>query len=260
MPRLAEGMGEGTIVAWLQLDGTEIGVGDELVEIETDEATMTYDAEAAGCLEIAIPVGATAPVHAVIGRLHRSESTGTIPHFHVQADADVGAALLLLVQLEEQGVADPRPSLTDLIVKASALVLREFPLVNSSFRDGQLELHEHVHVGIAVAARDASVVPGVSGADATFTVSDMGMYGSTAIFPVVNPGQAASLGVGAARSRPALSDGALVERTLMTLTLACDHRILYGAEAAAFLSRIAELLESPLRLMPWEKRIPVILF
>jgi pyruvate dehydrogenase E2 component (dihydrolipoamide acetyltransferase) len=140
-------------------------------------------------------------------------------------------------------------------------------------------LHEAVNVGIAVAAPDALVVPTITDADrrpvreiatesrrlaervrdgtitppelsgATFTVSNLGMYGMTAIAPVINPPQAAILGVGAARAVPAVDDGRLIERRLMTLTLSCDHRILYGADAAIFLSDIREALEHPLRLL-----------
>ena len=74
------------------------------------------------------------------------------------------------------------------------------------------------------------------------------MYGMTAIAPVINAPQAAILGVGAARQVLARVDGEIVERQLMTLTLSCDHRILYGAEASEFLSRIRDLLEHPLQL------------
>jgi pyruvate dehydrogenase E2 component (dihydrolipoamide acetyltransferase) len=75
------------------------------------------------------------------------------------------------------------------------------------------------------------------------------MYGMTAITPVINPPQAAILGVGAVRTVLALTDGEVVERQLMTLTLSCDHRILYGADAAQFLSDIRAGLESPLALL-----------
>ena len=80
--------------------------------------------------------------------------------------------------------------------------------------------------------------PELSGA--TFTVSNLGMFGMTAITPVINPPQAAILGVGAARELPALVDGELVQRHLLTLTLSCDHRILYGADAARFLTAIRD--------------------
>jgi pyruvate dehydrogenase E2 component (dihydrolipoyllysine-residue acetyltransferase) len=136
-----------------------------------------------------------------------------------------------------------------------------------------------VNVGIAVAAQDALVVPTIADADTrslgsiaaearrlaervrdgsitppelsggTFTVSNLGMYGMTAITPVINPPQAAILGVGAARAVLARDEeGAIVERRLLTLTLTCDHRILYGADAARFLAAIRDLLEAPLQL------------
>jgi pyruvate dehydrogenase E2 component (dihydrolipoamide acetyltransferase) len=88
--------------------------------------------------------------------------------------------------------------------------------------------------------------PELSGA--TFTVSNLGMFGMTAIRPVINPPQAAILGVGALRETLARVEGEIVDRTLMTLTLSCDHRILYGADAARLLSDIAQALRTPLLL------------
>jgi pyruvate dehydrogenase E2 component (dihydrolipoamide acetyltransferase) len=82
----------------------------------------------------------------------------------------------------------------------------------------------------------------------TFTVSNLGMYGIRSMVPVINPPQAAILGVGELSPRPAVRDGELVARSLMELTLVCDHRILYGADAAEFLARIREYLETPLKL------------
>jgi pyruvate dehydrogenase E2 component (dihydrolipoamide acetyltransferase) len=100
---------------------------------------------------------------------------------------------------------------------------------------------------LAGRVRNGEVTPSeLSGA--TFTVSNLGMYGMTAITPVVNPPQAAILGVGAMRDTLARVDGEIVDRRLMSLTLSCDHRILYGADAAEFLATIRQLLEAPLRL------------
>jgi len=82
----------------------------------------------------------------------------------------------------------------------------------------------------------------------TFTVSNLGMFGMTAITPVINVPQAAILGVGTLRPTLAREDGEIVDRTLLTITLSCDHRILYGAEASRFLAEIRDLLEAPLRL------------
>jgi pyruvate dehydrogenase E2 component (dihydrolipoamide acetyltransferase) len=172
----------------------------------------------------------------------------------------------------------PAPSVNDIIVKAAALALREHPLANGSYKDGAFELHERINVGVAVAADDGLIVPTVFDADikslgqvardtrrlaervragqvepgelsgGTFTVSNLGMFGMTAITPVINPPQAAILGVGATRPVLERVDGEIVDRTLLTLRLSCDHRILYGADAARFLARIRELLEQPLEL------------
>ncbi len=209
-----------------------------------------------------------------------SEAKATIPHFQVQTEARVDALIALREELKALGEqAAPVPSVNDFIIKACALALRTNPRANGSYRDGRFELHRAINVGIAVAAPDALVVPTITDADrrslreiaieskrlaarvrdatvtppelsgATFTVSNLGMYGMTAITPVINPPQAAILGVGAPRPVPALEDGRLVERRLMTLTLSCDHRILYGADAAQFLSQIRDALEGPLGLL-----------
>jgi pyruvate dehydrogenase E2 component (dihydrolipoamide acetyltransferase) len=193
----------------------------------------------------------------------------------------MGRALALRAELKATGAATEQrpPSVNDLIVKACAIALRAHPHANGSYRDGRYVLHERVNVGVAVAADGALVVPTVFDADvkslgqvaretrrlaervrdgsvtppelsgATFTVSNLGMFGMTAITPVINPPQAAILGVGVVRETLAREDdGAIVDRPLLTLTLSCDHRILYGADAARFLAAIRALLEAPLQL------------
>jgi pyruvate dehydrogenase E2 component (dihydrolipoamide acetyltransferase) len=414
MPRLSDSMQEGTILRWLKADGERVADGEELVEIETDKATMPYESPQAGIVTILAPegstlavgqpiarVGAGAEVAAAVatearsapaaahpaatpaasngagstraahatplarriashhgvdlralhgsgprGRITRAdvaatagvelapplgqpaapsavtpapsvavppaaaadggpatevsaakgtvtveeltrlqqtiarrmaEAKATIPDFQVQTEVAMDAAIRLRRQLKQAG-ADPAPSLNDLIVKACAVALREHPRANGSYRDARFELHSRVNIGIAVAGQDALVVPTISDADerslgsiagesrrlaervragsvtppelagATFTVSNLGMLGMTAITPVINPPQAAILGVGATRPTPALIDGQLADRQLLTLTLSCDHRMLYGADAARFLGRVRELLEQPLLL------------
>jgi pyruvate dehydrogenase E2 component (dihydrolipoamide acetyltransferase) len=170
------------------------------------------------------------------------------------------------------------PSFNDFVIKASALALRDFPRANGAYRDGRFELYGRVNVGVAVAGQDALVVPTLFDADrkslgqiarearavaervragaitppelssGTFTVSNLGMYGISSFTAVINPPQAAILAVGAMEPRPVAIDGEVQVRNRMTLTLACDHRILYGADAAQFLSRIRERLEQPLLL------------
>jgi pyruvate dehydrogenase E2 component (dihydrolipoamide acetyltransferase) len=208
-----------------------------------------------------------------------TEAKATIPHFQVQTEVAMDTAIALRTELK--AVADdsePIPSINDIIIKAAAVALREYPLANASYQDGGFMLHDQVNVGVAVAADEALVVPIVFDAagkslgqiardtralaarvrsgeispaeleGGTFTVSNLGMFGMTAITPVINPPQAAILGVGAMRPTLARVDGHIVDRILLTLTLSCDHRILYGADAARFLAGIRERLETPLKL------------
>jgi pyruvate dehydrogenase E2 component (dihydrolipoamide acetyltransferase) len=207
-----------------------------------------------------------------------AESRATVPDIELQRQVDMAEAVSLRERLRD--VADPVPTLGDLIVKAAALALREFPRVNGAYRDGAFETFARVNVGIAVAAEDALVVPTIFDADrkplseisastralaarvregtvspaelsgGTFTVSNLGMYGVDSFSAVINPPQAAILAVGALRQRPVVDEsGAVVARPTIILTLACDHRILYGVDGARFLARVSELLERPLALL-----------
>jgi pyruvate dehydrogenase E2 component (dihydrolipoyllysine-residue acetyltransferase) len=211
-----------------------------------------------------------------VGR-RMAESKATAPDFSISLTVDMTKAVELRAQLKQ--VTDPAPSFNDMVVKAAATALREHPRVNGAYRDGNWELYERVNVGVAVAADDALVVPTVFDADrkslgqiardaralaervrdksitppelsgATFTVSNLGMYGIEHFTPIINPPQAAIMSVGALAKRPAVDDtGRIVARDQMALSLVCDHRILYGADGAKFLARVKELLEQPLSL------------
>ncbi|HEV3070244.1 MAG TPA: dihydrolipoamide acetyltransferase family protein [Solirubrobacteraceae bacterium] len=432
MPRLSDTMEEGTILRWLKGDGERVRRGEELVEIETDKANMTYESDQEGTLQIvaqegdtlavgqtiahigergeagalpperdsspeqvpsselapsseqqaspseqvkparaalaqqerikaspvarrvanengvdlktlngsgpggrivradveaagsadmpsaaergnaagsltttSAPIAPTASVAAVaaakgetsvqeLSRTQRTiarrmaESKATIPDFTLNMDVDMEACVALRTQLKElaqsAGPAHPAPTYNDMVVKASALALREFPRANGSYRDGSFELHARVNVGVAVATEDALIVPTVFDADTkslgeiaretrtlaervragaitppelgggTFTVSNLGMFGVTRFTAIINPPQAAILSVGALEPRPVVlaggPDGAgeIVARHTMSIALACDHRILYGADAANFMARIRELLEAPASL------------
>ena len=208
-----------------------------------------------------------------------AESKATAPHFYLQAEVDMGRCFDARSELKASArEGDVIPSFNDMVVKACAIALREFPRANGAYRDGRFELYSRVNVGIAVAAQDALVVPTVFDADrkglreiatesralagrvregtitppelsgATFTVSNLGMYGITNFHAVINSPQAAILAVGAIRETAVVRDGELQPGRLMGVTLACDHRILYGADGAEFLARIRSLLEEPLGL------------
>ena len=208
-----------------------------------------------------------------------AEAKATVPEFTLQAEVDMERAVDARAQLK--AVAGPEgvvPTFNDLVVKACGLALREFPRANGAYRDGRFELYSRVNVGVAVAAEDSLVVPVIFDADrrslgdialqtrtlaarvregaitppelsgATFTVSNLGMYGITSFTAIINPPQAAILAVGGLGPKAVVRDGAVVARHLMPVTLACDHRILYGAQAAEFLARIRTLLEHPAAL------------
>ena len=209
-----------------------------------------------------------------------AESKATAPHFYLQAEIDMSAAVQGRKSLKESArEGEPVPTFNDMIVKACALALREFPRANGAYRDGRIELYSRVNVGVAVAAQDALVVPTVFDADlkglrqissetkalasrvregsitppelsgGTFTVSNLGMYGITNFHAVINSPQAGILAVGELKPKPVVGDdGSIVARQLMGVTLACDHRILYGADGAQFLARIRALLEEPIGL------------
>ena len=208
-----------------------------------------------------------------------SESKATAPHFYLEAEIDMSRLVAARGQIKAGAKeGDVVPSFNDMVVKACALALREHPRANGAYRDGRFELYSRVNVGVAVAARDALVVPTIFDADqknlrriagdsralaqrvrdgqitppelsgATFTVSNLGMFGIDSFAAVINPPQAAILAVGAITERPVIRDGQTTSAHLMRVNLACDHRILYGAPAAEFLARVRALLEEPLSL------------
>ena len=216
------------------------------------------------------------PTQATIAR-RMVESATTIPVFTVSADVDVSEIVASRREARDRG--EDAPSVNDFVVQAAAATLREFPRFNGSFVDGRVELYSRVNVGIAVATEDALLVPVVRDADSkslaelaeetrrlaeaarartlrpedfhdgTFTVSNLGMFGVASFTAIIDPPQVAILAIGSARRAPveASLDG-VVFRDVMTVTLSCDHRVVYGADGARFLSRLRELLERPLAL------------
>jgi pyruvate dehydrogenase E2 component (dihydrolipoamide acetyltransferase) len=216
------------------------------------------------------------PTQATIAR-RMTESATTIPVFTVSADVDVSEIVASRREARERG--DAVPSVNDFVVKAAASVLRELPRFNASYVDGKVECYSRANVGVAVATDDALLVPVVRDADrkslaevavearrladaarrrastpddfqgGTFTVSNLGMFGVHSFTAIVDPPQVAILAVGTARRAPVESGTGRIEfRDLMTVTLSCDHRVVYGADGARFLDRLRELLERPLAL------------
>jgi pyruvate dehydrogenase E2 component (dihydrolipoamide acetyltransferase) len=207
------------------------------------------------------------------------ESRSTIPEFTVTSEVEMTNALEVREQLNSLRT-DDRVSVNDLVVKAVALGLREFPNINASYEDDVVVHHGRVDIGIAVDAGDALLVPVIAGADemqiheiaaatraaaerarrrtltaeelsaGTFTVSNLGMFNVTSFSAIINPPQVAILAVGAVAKRPWIDDQSrVVVSHVMQLSLSCDHRVVYGAEAARFLARVRELLEAPVSLV-----------
>ena len=200
------------------------------------------------------------------------------PEFTVTVGVDMEAVFALRAQLRASGM-EPLASIGDFVTRACALALREHRRVNASFADDAIELHARVNVGIAVAAPGSLLVPTLFDADtkplaqiaretgelaalaragrltpeqmagATFTISNLGMYGVHQFTAVLNPPQAAILALGAAEAQAVVRDGAFEARRVMQMTLTSDHRVIYGADAAAFLASVRETLENPLKLL-----------
>lgn len=209
------------------------------------------------------------------------ESKQQIPHFYVTNEIDVEALLALRKQLNE-GVEDVRKvSVNDLIVKATALTLRQFPNLNSHFYGSQIVRHKRINIGIAVAlpqgglinvvARDADKVSlgtlaqtnkemiarAIEGklkpddmSGSTFTVSNMGMYDVEHFLAVINPPEAGILAIGSALKVPVVkADGTLGVGNRMKVTLSVDHRVSDGSEGARYLQAFKKLIETPMQLV-----------
>jgi len=204
------------------------------------------------------------PTRAEATLLRRSaEARATVPDLEMTADVDMSVASALPF------------AATTLLVRACALALREVPRANGAYRDGHYELYSRVNVGVAMFADEGPATPTVFDADAktpaaledelaelgeraragqltppelggaTFTLLDLGTFEITAATPLPTPPHAAAIAAGQVRERPAVKHGAIVPCAAMTLTLAADSRILYGAHAAGFLSRVRMHLEEP---------------
>ena len=201
----------------------------------------------------------------------------TAPHFYLVREVNVARLVAWLGTARKQTGA--RITYTDLLVKLVAATLAQHPRVNVSWKDGALERHAEINIGLAVALEDGLVVPVIARADTlglkdiatrredlvaraqagklrpadiqggVFTISNLGMYGVDAFSAIVNPPQAAILAVGRIADRVVPVNGQPAVQPTMTLTLSCDHRALDGARGAQFLGALADLIEEPLALL-----------
>ena len=210
-----------------------------------------------------------------------AESKSTVPEFTVTVEARVDQAVSMRQQLKDSVPGADKVTITDFLVRACALALRKFPEVNSSWVDGRFQRKRSVNIGLAVAPSQGMglLVPVVHDADAkdlvqisiesrqvierarsgrpaegdlsgaTFSISNLGMFGVDEFVAIINPPEAAILAVGAIKDVPVVEDGRIVPGKVMRMTLSVDHRVFYGATAAQFMAEIKRLIESPVTLV-----------
>ncbi|MCS6275585.1 MAG: 2-oxo acid dehydrogenase subunit E2, partial [Opitutus sp.] len=208
------------------------------------------------------------------------ESKTTIPHFYLEIEIDAEPLLALREQLNK-GLADAgvKLSVNDFILKGSAEALRRVPDVNAAWEGTQIRYLAAAHVSFAVALPDGLITPVVKDAHdksifqvsseakslgklakdkklkpdqftgGTFCVSNLGMMGIPKFFPIINPPNAAILGVGTTVTKPVVKNGQIVIGQTLTLTLSADHRVVDGAVGAQFLAALKSVLESPALLL-----------
>jgi len=204
-----------------------------------------------------------------------SASKREIPHFYVSAEIEMDAALAELHQLTAGSEAGPRVTMSALLIHSLARTLREHPFFNSLATEEGFVVVDSVNVGVAIALEDGLIAPALLEADrmtvaeiaaalgdlvarsragrlrsaellgATFTLSNLGMFGVTSFAAIIPPPQVGILAVGRSHPRPVVERGAVVVREMMTATLAADHRAVDGAQAARFLTALKNRLEGP---------------
>ncbi|WP_374687241.1 dihydrolipoamide acetyltransferase family protein [Promineifilum sp.] len=220
----------------------------------------------------------TSRLRQAIGR-RMVESKTTVPHFYVTTEIDMAPALALRKQINESLPDEQKVTVNDLIVKAAALALRDFPNLNAAFAGDHIVRHKRINVGSAVAVEgglltvvqkdtDSSTLSKVAADNkamiararegkmrpddvegGTFTVSNLGAFEVDHFIAIINPPDAAILAVGSAREVPVVVDGQLAVGTRMKATISADHRVTDGAEAARYMQRLKALLEQPMRLL-----------
>jgi len=210
-----------------------------------------------------------------IGR-RLQESKRNAPHFRLTADLQIDNLLALRTQINAT-VPAVKLSVNDFVVKACAAALRKVPDVNVQFDEAAQSVlrYASADISVAVALPSGLITPIVRGAESktlaeisgevhslvtkakagklspdefqggTFTVSNLGMFGVREFDAIINPPQGAILAVGAGQQRPVVVDGQVVTRTMLTVTLSCDHRVIDGALGATFLQELQRFVESP---------------
>jgi pyruvate dehydrogenase E2 component (dihydrolipoamide acetyltransferase) len=212
-----------------------------------------------------------------------AQSKYTAPHFYLDVDIDAARLVEVRAELNDMAEAQDKAKISpnDFITKACALALKEHPYVNAAYlpEEGEIRKFNQIHVGIAVAIDEGLITPVIRNADrkglteiaaetrelatrarnrelqpeefegATFTTSNLGMFGIESFTAIINPPSSAILAIGKIREEPVVEDGDIVVGTRMKATLSCDHRVVDGAVGAAFLQTLRSYLEEPMNML-----------
>jgi pyruvate dehydrogenase E2 component (dihydrolipoamide acetyltransferase) len=205
-------------------------------------------------------------------------SLGPVPHFFLTTEIEMDRAVEMRQSIKELD-PDLKISLNDIIIKVAAAALLQHPQVNASFQDKAIRYYERSDIGVAVAIEDGLITPIVRAADqkslseiaqevrslaerararkllpeeytgASFSVSNLGMFGIDEFTAIINPPEAAILAIGAVTAKPVVRGEQIVVRQMMRVTMSCDHRVIDGATGAKFLQTFKKILENPLYLV-----------
>lgn len=208
-----------------------------------------------------------------------AESIGPIPTFYLTREIEMDNVLSLRKAINASLSDDRKVSVNDILVKAVAMALQKHPFVNASYQDRSIRFYEQADIGVAVAIDEGLITPVVRGANlkgfveigqevrslaarardkklqpeeytgATFSISNLGMFGIKEFTAIINPPEAGILAVGAAAQTPVVRDGQIVIRSIMNITMSCDHRVIDGATGAKFLDTLTKMLEQPAMML-----------
>jgi len=250
------------------------GVRTGAVKAGPPEVAATAAAAPSATPAQAAPTGMSRMRQAIARRMAQSKREA--PHYYVTAEIDMTEAMAFRKQLN--AASETKITVNDLVVKACAETLRGHPEFNALFVDGDIRPQERINICIGVALPDGLVAPALLDtgskslgaiareardlaertrggmlrpaelSDGTFTISNLGMFGVETLIAIIQPPQAAILGVGAVAEKPAVREGQIVVRQLMMVALSADHRVTDGAQGGAFVRDLKDLLEHPLRL------------
>jgi pyruvate dehydrogenase E2 component (dihydrolipoamide acetyltransferase) len=204
-----------------------------------------------------------------------AESIGPIPTFYLTVEIEMDSVLELRKQVNSTVSEDQKISVNDIIVKAAAMSLVKHPFANSSYQDKTIRFYQQADIGVAVAIDEGLITPVVRGANlkgfleisaeikslvakakakklqpdeytgATFSISNLGMFGIKEFTAIINPPEAGILAVGGAQPTPVVRNGEVTVRNIMNVTMSCDHRVIDGATGAKFLQTFKQMLEQP---------------